>query len=114
MVRAAYVPDAGDIVYIDFDPQAGREQAKRRPALVMTPRSYNAAASLAVMCPVTSRLKPYPFALPIHIKGRERRVLVDHLKSLDWQVREAAFYDKAPEELLAQARKLLGVLLGLS
>lgn len=114
MVKAAYVPDVGDVIYLDFDPQAGREQAKRRPALVLTSRKYNKAAGLAIVCPLTSVIKPYPFALRIHIKGRDGCVLTDHVKSMDWQVRRAEFYDRAPTEILEQAQNLLGVLLGIN
>lgn len=113
MVKTPYVPDVGDVIYLDFDPQAGREQAKRRPALVMTSRKYNRAAGLAVVCPLTSVIKPYPFALHIHIKGRDGCVLTDHIKSMDWQVRRAEFYGKAPDAVLAQAQNLLSVLLGI-
>jgi len=86
----SYVPDAGDIVFLDFDPQAGREQATRRPALVLTDERYNRASGLAVVCPLTSKRKPYPFALPIVIDQIEGAVLVDQLKSLDWGARHAA------------------------
>jgi mRNA interferase MazF len=114
MVKAAYVPDVGDVIYLDFDPQAGREQAKRRPALVLTGRKYNKAAGLAVVCPLTSEIKPYPFALRVHIKGRDGCVLTDHVKSVDWQVRRAELYDRAPAAVLEQAQNLLGVLLGIN
>ena len=113
-MKAAYVPDAGDVIYLDFDPQAGREQAKRRPALVLTGRKYNKAAGLAIVCPLTSLIKPYPFALRVHIKGRDGCVLTDHVKSVDWQVRRAEFYDRAPAAVLEQAQNLLGVLLGIN
>lgn len=113
MVKTPYVPDVGDVVYLDFDPQAGREQAKRRPALVMTGRNYNRAAGLAVVCPLTSVIKSYPFALRVRIKGRDGCVLTDHIKSMDWQVRRAEFCDRAPEAVLNQAQELLGVLLGI-
>lgn len=114
MVKAAHVPDVGDVIYLDFDPQAGREQAKRRPALVLTGRKYNKAAGLAIVCPLTSVIKPYPFALRVHIKGRDGCVLTDHVKSMDWQVRRAEFYGRAPAEVLEQAQNLLGVLLGIN
>ena len=110
---ARYVPRAGDIVWIDFDPQAGREQAKRRPALVVTERSYNRASGLVIVCPLTSRRKPYPFALPAVVDKVEGAVLVDHLKSVDWVARKAAFHSKADPALLAKVRVYLGVLLGL-
>ena len=108
-----YIPRAGDIIWLDFDPQAGREQAKRRPALVITEQSYNRASGLVIVCPLTSRRKPYPFALATTVEKIEGAVLVDHLKSLDWAVRKAAFHSKADPDLLAQVRAYLGVLLGI-
>jgi len=109
----SYVPQAGDIVWLDFDPQAGREQAKRRPALVVTAQSYNRASGLVVVCPLTSRRKPYPFALPASIDKVEGAVLVDHIKSMDWTARKATFHSKADPALLAKVRSYLGVLLGI-
>jgi mRNA interferase MazF len=109
-----HVPRAGDIIWLDFDPQAGREQARRRPALVITEESYNRASSLVVVCPLTSRRKPYPFALPVVVDKVEGAVLVDHLKSMDWTARKAKFHSKADPALLAKARAYLGVLLGIS
>ncbi|MGB6678731.1 MAG: type II toxin-antitoxin system PemK/MazF family toxin [Terriglobales bacterium] len=110
---ARYVPRAGEIVWIDFDPQAGREQAKRRPALVVTEQSYNRASGLVIVCPLTSRRKPYPFALPAVVGKIEGAVLVDHLKSMDWMARKAAFHSKADSALLTKVRAYLGVLLGI-
>jgi mRNA interferase MazF len=110
---APYVPAAGDIVWLDFDPQAGREQAKRRPALVLTERSYNRASGLAVVCPITSRRKPYPFALPIVLDEVEGAVLADHLKSVDWDARKASFHSKAETGLVEKIRAYVGVLLGI-
>lgn len=111
--KASYVPRAGDIIWLDFDPQAGREQAKRRPALVVTDRSYNRASGLAIVCPLTSKRKPYPFALHTIIDKIEGAVLVDQVKSLDWTMRKAAFYSKADPALLTRVRAYLGVLLGI-
>lgn len=108
-----YVPRAGDIIWLDFDPQAGREQAKRRPALVLTDQTYNTASGLALVCPLTSKRKPYPFALPVTINKVDGAVLVDHLKSLDWSVRKASFHSKADPALLGKVRAYLGVLLGI-
>ena len=82
-----YVPDTGDIVFLDFDPQVGREQYERRPALVLTDLRYNRASGLAVVCPLTSKVKPYPFTLPITVGSVEGAVLVDQLKSMDWEAR---------------------------
>jgi mRNA interferase MazF len=108
-----YVPEAGDIVMLDLDPQLGREQAKRRPALVITDQRYNRASGLAVVCPLTSRRKPYPFALPTTVDKVEGAVLVDQLKSLDWAIRRAEFHSKAGPALLSKVRTYLGVLLGI-
>jgi len=108
-----YVPSAGDIAWLDFDPQAGREQAKRRPALVVTEQSYNRASGLVIVCPLTSRRKPYPFALPTTLDKVEGAVLVDHVKSMDWDARKAKFQSKADPALLRKVRAYLGVLLGI-
>jgi len=112
-VVARYVPRAGDLIWLDFDPQAGREQAKRRPALVVTEQSYNRASGLVVVCPLTSRRKPYPFALPVTVDNVDGAVLVDQVKSLDWQTRRAQYHSKANAALLAKVRAYLGVLLGI-
>jgi mRNA interferase MazF len=109
----AYVPQAGDIVFIDFDPRVGHEQAKRRPALVLTDQRYNQASGLAVVCPLTSKRKPYPFALPIKVDNVEGAVLVDQLKSLDWAGRHAQFHSKAEPALLTRVRQYIAVLLGI-
>ena len=107
-----YVPERGDVVWLDFDPQAGREQAKRRPAVVLSPAAYNGRTSLALCCPVTSQVKGYPFevALPA---GRKVQgvVLADQVRSLDWRARNAAYLDVLPApalaQVLARARALL-------
>lgn len=109
----AWVPEAGDIVFLDFDPQAGHEQARRRPALVLTEMRYNRASGLAVVCPLTSRRKPYPFALPVTVDGVEGAVLVDQLRSLDWSARRAQFHSKAAPALLTKVRQYLAVLLAI-
>ena len=106
-----YVPDAGDIVWLDFDPLAGREQAHRRPALVLTELNYNRASGLVVVCPLTSRRKPYPFALPVVVDRVEGAVLVDHLKSMDWKARSVAFHSKADPTLLTRVRGYVAELL---
>ncbi|MFZ0684108.1 MAG: type II toxin-antitoxin system PemK/MazF family toxin [Terriglobales bacterium] len=109
----AYIPEAGDIVMMDFDPQVGREQAKRRPALVLTDQRYNKASGLFVVCPLTSQRKPYPFALPVTVDQVEGAVLVDQLKSMDWAVRKTKFRCKAEPALLGKVRQYVAVLLGL-
>jgi mRNA interferase MazF len=106
-----YVPDTGDIVFMDFDPQVGREQAKRRPALILTDLRYNRASRLAVVCPLTSKVKPYPFSLPIPVGGVEGAALVDQLKSMDWSGRGAEFHSKAPASMMLKVRQYIAVLL---
>jgi mRNA interferase MazF len=107
-----FVPDRGDLVWLQFDPQAGHEQAGRRPALVLSPRSYNAASGLALLCPITSRIKGYPFEvlLPRNCPA-QGAVLADQLKSLDWRIRRARLIGPAPaaviDEVLAKAHSLL-------
>lgn len=110
----SYVPEAGDIVFMDFDPQIGREQAKRRPALVVTDARYNRASGLAVVCPLTSKRKPYPFALPVNVGGVEGAILVDQLKSMDWAGRRAQFHSKAAPSMLTKVRRYIAVLLSIS
>ena len=108
-----YVPEAGDIVMMDFDPQAGHEQAKRRPALVLTDPRYNRASGLAVVCPLTSKRKSYPFALPVRVDQVEGAVLVDQLKSLDWAARKTEFHSRADPSLVSKVRQYVAVLLAI-
>ena len=99
----AYVPDRGDIVWLRFDPQAGHEQAGRRPAFVVSPRAYNRKVGLALFCPITSRVKGYPFEVPLTQEGKARgAILSDQLKSLDWRARKAARFDHASEEVVLE------------
>ena len=98
---------------MDFAPQVGREQAKRRPALVLTDQGYNRASGLAIVCPLTSKRKPYPFALPIVVDQVEGAVLVDQLKSMDWAGRKAKFHSKADSVLVSKVRQYIAVLLGI-
>jgi len=101
-VTAAYVPDRGDLVWLEFTPQTGSEQAGRRPALVISPKAYNAKVGLALFCPVTSRVKGYPFEVTLPEGcGVIGVVLADQLKSLDWRARKAKLIERASYELLA-------------
>ena len=96
-----YQPDRGDFVWLDFDPQAGTEQAGRRPALVLSPRAFNVAIGLAIACPVTNQVKGGRFEVPIPAgAGVTGIVLADQLRSLDWIVRKATFRSNAPRELI--------------
>lgn len=109
----AYVPERGDLVWIDLSPQAGHEQAGRRPALVLSPRAYNEKVGLMILCPVTSRRKGYPFevALPsrLPINGV---VLSDQVKSLDWRARGAERAARAPARVVGEALGKLRTLIG--
>src|SRR5215211_5528102 len=114
MVRSAYVPDAGDLIWLTFDPQAGREQRGRRPALILSPRIYNGRAQLALACPITSHVKGYPFEVALPEDGPVRGgVLSDHLKSLDWKERRAELAGKTPASTLTEVRQRIRPLLGL-
>jgi mRNA interferase MazF len=114
VVTKAYVPDAGDFVWLIFDPQVGHEQRGRRPALILSPRAYNAKAGLALACPVTSHVKGYPFEVVIPVGSPVTgAVLCDDVKSFDWRGRRAEFAAKALEELLTDVRERLRPLLGL-
>ena len=99
----AYVPDRGDVVWIALNPQAGHEQAGRRPAVVVSPRSYNAKVGLGLFCPITSRAKGYPFevTLPrdLAVQGV---VLADQVKSLDWRARRAELAGRLPDDKCAE------------
>jgi mRNA interferase MazF len=109
---AAACPDRGHLVWISLDPQSGHEQAGRRPALVLSPASYNGPVGLALFCPVTSHVKGYPFevALPagLPVSGV---VLADHVKCLDWRSRRADFVGHVPEAVVAEVVRRLGLLL---
>ena len=85
----ACVPDTGDVVWLAFDPQAGHEQAGHRPALVISPASYNGKTGLMLCCPMSTKIKGHPFEVVTHVDGLECAVLSDQVKSLDWKVRRA-------------------------
>ena len=87
MVSKKAIPQQGEIIWIDFDPQSGHEQAGRRPALVMSKTAYNKRIGRAFVCPITSKVKGYPFEVPVHTKSVSGVVLSDHLKNLDWTSR---------------------------
>ncbi|WMT88076.1 type II toxin-antitoxin system PemK/MazF family toxin [Pelagibacterium sp. 26DY04] len=106
-----YVPDRYDVVWLDFDPQAGREQAGRRPAFVLSPANYNRLTGLFVVCPMTNQVKGYPFEV-LMPEGYKvgGAILSDHLKSLSWQARNAEYICACPEvgdAVLARVNALL-------
>lgn len=107
-----YIPDRGDLVWLQFNPQSGHEQAGKRPAVIVSPAAYNGKVGLSLLCPVTSKTKGYPFEVPLPpdlpIMGA---IVSDQVKSLDWQSRQASFICKVPEETLAQVLSKLELLL---
>jgi mRNA interferase MazF len=113
MVDPRYVPEMGDLVWIDFNPQSGHEQAGRRPGLVLSPASYNGKTGLAILCPITNQQKGYPFEVPLpnglSIKGA---ILADHVKNLDWKSRKAEKSGSVPEHILDDVRSKIILLLG--
>ena len=112
-MTARFVPDAGDFVWLTFDPQAGREQAGRRPALVLSPRTYNARSGLALACPITTQVKGYPFEVAVPAGCAATGViLADHLKSIDWKARHAERLGRCTDEVMDEVRAKLAALLG--
>jgi mRNA interferase MazF len=110
--KSAYVPARGDAVWITLDPQAGHEQAGRRPALVLSPAAYNGRVGLALFCPITSQVKGYPFEVPLPAGLPVTGVVgADQVKSLDWRVRKASRIGAVPKEVVAQVLQRLQVLL---
>jgi mRNA interferase MazF len=106
-----YVPEAGDIVWLQFDPQAGHEQAGHRPALVLSPSAYNGKTGLMLCCPMTTQLKGYPFE--VRISGtRSSAALADQVKSLDWGVRRAARKGSVSAAELSEVRAKAIALIG--
>ena len=108
----AYIPDSGDLVWIMFNPQAGHEQAGHRPALVLSPKAYNGKVGLAILCPITSQIKGYPFEVLIpeglKISGA---ILSDQVKSLDWKARQAEFVGKLPSLVFNEVVQKLSALI---
>ena len=108
----AYVPERGDVVWITLNPQAGHEQAERRPALVLSPAAYNGKVGLAILCPITNQVKGYPFEVLIPTGyGVSGAILSDQVKSLDWKARKAEWICTLPEATVAEVLEKLGVLL---
>ena len=110
-----YVPDAGDLVWLDFDPQAGREQAGLRPAVILSSKYFNLRTSVAFACPISSKVKGYQFqvVLPpgLAVHGA---VLCEHMRSLDWRVRKAAYLDTMPDDVLLQVRGVVRTIAGIA
>ena len=107
----AYVPDAGEVVWLEFDPQAGHEPAGHRPALVISPANYNRKAGLMVCCPLTTKIKGHPFEVVTQVNGVACAVLSDQVKSLDWKVRRAQKKAVVPADVILHVRAKIKALL---
>ena len=109
-----YVPKRGDAIWLDFSPKKGREQQGRRTALVVSETEYNRKVGLAVVCPITSQEKGFRFEVAIPAGQRVSGVILsDHVKSLDWKERNAAFIHTLPHAVLEEVLEKVAVLLGL-
>ena len=112
MVGSDYIPERGDIVWLEFTPQAGHEQAGRRPALVLSPQNYNEPSSLALLCPITSRVRGYPFEVQLPASGSiQGVVLADQVRSQDWRARHATFAARAAPQTVAEVQGRIGALM---
>jgi mRNA interferase MazF len=114
-VTAPYVPDRGDLVWINLDPQAGHEQAGRRPALVLSPRAYNGLPRhLAILCPLTTKVKGYPFEVAVPPdSGATGVIIADQVRSVDWIARRAERLGHAPEATIRDVLALIAALVGI-
>lgn len=106
-----YIPDRGDIVWLNFTPQAGHEQKGKRPAIILSPKEYNKKTGLAVCCPITSNIKGYPFEVIVNGKKIDGAVLSDHLKNLDWKAMDIKYIEKARTEVLNEVIEKISVLI---
>lgn len=114
MASPRYVPDAGDVVWLAFDPQAGHEQAGHRPALVVSPASYNSKTGLMVCCLMSTKVKGHPFEVVFEIDGVPGAVLSDQEKSLDWKIRKAKKKAVASNSVMAHVRAKIKALLAIA
>jgi mRNA interferase MazF len=111
MVSNGYIPDRGDIVWLNFNPQTGHEQKGKRPAMVISPKEYNGKVNLGLFCPITSQEKGYPFEVKIRNDKISGVVLSDQIKSLDWTKRDIEYIIKATEEEMKEAVEKINILL---
>ncbi len=108
----AYVPEQGDLVWLEFNPQKGHEQAGRRPALTLSRKIYNEKTRLGLFCPLTSRVKGYPFEVAVNGKTVSGVVLSDQVKSLDWYSRKSTFIEKADAQVVSAVLDRIDAILG--
>lgn len=102
-----YVPERGDIVWFDFSPQVGHEQAGTRPALVISPRVYNERSGMMLACPITSKIKRYPFEVRIKTQKMNGVVLADQIKNVDWRARKPSYGEKASDTVISETQGLV-------
>ena len=111
MVRKKYVPERGDIVWLNFNPQSGHEQSGKRPAIVISPKEYNEKTGLGIFCPITSKIKNYPFEVKIDNDKITGVALSDQIKSMDWRTRNIEFILKETSETVDEVINKMSVLL---
>ena len=111
MVKKKYSPERGDIVWLNFDPQSGHEQKGKRPAVVISPKEYNEKVGLGLFCPITSKVKNYPFEVKIASEKIDGVILSDQIKSFDWKTREIEFITKMTTEKVDEVIRKISVLL---
>jgi mRNA interferase MazF len=107
-----YVPARGDVIWLSFNPQSGHEQSGHRPAIVISSKEYNEKVGLALCCPITSKIKDYPFEVRIIIKNKiDGVILSDQIKSMDWKKREASYIASVSKETLNETVEKLSLLI---
>ena len=111
MVSKSYIPERGDIVWLDFNPQLGHEQRGRRPALTLSFKAYNEKIGLALFCPITSKGKGYPFEVELEFKKIKGSVLSDQIKSLDWRERNIEFIEKIGDKKMEEVIEKIEVII---
>jgi len=111
MVKSTYIPNRGDIVWLDFNPQLGHEQRGKRPALVLSHKNYNEKIGLCIFCPITSKEKGYPFEVKVAGKKIKGCVLSDQIKSLDWTVRNTEYIEKINDKILEEVLEKIKVII---
>lgn len=111
MKKLKYIPEAGDLIWMDFDPIKGREQKGHRPAIVVSNKSYNEIRKLFIVCPITSQIKNQPFEVAVQSKKVAGVILADHVKSNDWRVRNVTFIEQSRPEVLYEVKAKIHALI---
>ena len=111
MVRTFYIPNRGDIVWLNFSPSRGHEQKGKRPALILSLKDYNERSGLAIVCPITSKKKGYPFEVEFSARRINGIILADQLVSIDWKERAATLVDRVPAEVITEVQEKASLLI---